>query len=71
MARALVRAELSAVMPFDFSRIVFAALMGVTLFGDPFDNLTFLGGGVILASAVYATHRENRIARQTKNERPS
>ncbi len=67
MARALSRADLGAVMPFDFSRIIFAALMGITLFGDPFDNLTFLGGGIILASAVYATHREHKISRQAKN----
>ncbi len=62
LAKALSRADLSAVMPFDFSRIVFAAIMGIILFGDPLDGLTFLGGGIILASAVYATHRENKQA---------
>ncbi|NOZ65369.1 MAG: DMT family transporter [Alphaproteobacteria bacterium] len=60
LARALSRADLSAVMPIDFSRIIFAALLGITLFGDPLNGLTFLGGGVILASAAYAAHRERR-----------
>jgi drug/metabolite transporter (DMT)-like permease len=36
------------------------------LFGDSFNSLTFLGGGIILASAVYATHRERKIAQAKK-----
>lgn len=64
LARALARADLSAVMPIDFSRIVFAAVMGISLFGDPLDGLTFLGGGIILASAIYATHRERKLSQQ-------
>ncbi|NOZ42421.1 MAG: DMT family transporter [Alphaproteobacteria bacterium] len=63
LAKALARADLSAIMPIDFSRIIFAAILGTTLFGDSLSGLTFLGGGIILASAVYATHREGRLAR--------
>ena len=66
LARALFRSDLSAVMPIDYSRIVFAALMGITLFDDPFNGLTFLGGGIILASAAYATHRERKASVSTK-----
>ncbi len=62
LAKAMSYADLSAVMPIDFIRIVFAAIFGITLFGDSFNGLTFLGGGIILASAVYATHRERKIA---------
>lgn len=72
LARALARADLSAVMPIDFSRIIFAALMGISLFGDPLDGLTFLGGGLILASAIYATHRERKqLAQETAPRSPS
>jgi drug/metabolite transporter (DMT)-like permease len=60
LAKALSKADLSAIMPLDFTRIIFAAIMGFTLFGDSLNGLTFLGGGIILASAVYATHREKK-----------
>ena len=60
LAKALSKAELSAIMPLDFTRIIFAAIMGITLFGDSLNGLTFLGGGIILASAVYASHRERK-----------
>ncbi|MBL4613102.1 MAG: DMT family transporter [Emcibacter sp.] len=60
LAKALSKADLSAIMPLDFTRIIFAAIMGVTLFGDSLNGLTFLGGSIILASAVYATHREKK-----------
>ncbi|PCI34547.1 MAG: hypothetical protein COB54_01855 [Alphaproteobacteria bacterium] len=62
LAKALAKADLSAVMPIDFTRIIFAAMIGITLFGDPLSGLTFLGGGIILASAVYAAHRERKLA---------
>jgi len=68
LARALSRADLGAVMPIDFSRIIFAAILGVTLFGDSVNGLTFLGGAIILASAVYATHRERKLARLSRPE---
>jgi len=66
LAKALSNADLSSVMPIDFIRIIFAAMIGITLFGDAFNGLTFLGGGIILASAVYAAHRENKISRAKK-----
>ncbi len=60
LTKAISNADLSAVMPIDFIRIIFAAIIGITLFGDLFNGYTFLGGGIILCSAVYATHRENK-----------
>jgi len=68
LARALSRADLGAVMPIDFSRIIFAAILGVTLFGDNVNGLTFLGGAIILSSAAYATYREKKLARLSRPE---
>lgn len=69
LAKALSLADISAVMPIDFTRIIFAATIGITLFGDSFNGLTFLGGGIILTSAVYAAHRERKIAQaEAKHE---
>lgn len=60
LAKALSKADLSAIMPIDFSRIIFAAILGITLFGDLLNIWTFLGGGIILASAAYTAHRERK-----------
>ncbi|MCF8475110.1 MAG: DMT family transporter [Emcibacter sp.] len=61
LAKALSKAELSAIMPLDFTRIIFAAILGISLFGDPFNIMTFIGGGIILASAAYTAYREKKM----------
>jgi len=68
LAKALSKSDISAVMPIDFSRIIFAAILGITLFGDHLNIWTFLGGGIILASAVYAAHRERKRVNPPKNK---
>ena len=60
MTRAFAAAEASAVMPFDFSRLVFVSLFGMMLFGEMPDGWTYVGAAMILAAAVYITHRESR-----------
>jgi drug/metabolite transporter (DMT)-like permease len=67
MTRAFAAAEASAVMPFDFSRLVFVSLFGMMLFGEMPDGWTYVGAAIILAAAVYITHRESR-ARRTPPE---
>jgi len=63
MARAFASAEASAVLPFDFARLVFTAIMGFTVFGEAPDLWTWLGGAVILSATVYIAHREARVTR--------
>jgi drug/metabolite transporter (DMT)-like permease len=41
--------EVSVVTPFRYTRLVFALLIGVTLF----DNLTLLGSAIVIASGIY------------------
>ena len=60
MARAFSLAEMTAVMPVDFTRLIFASIIGITLFGDPFDIFTWIGAAMILSSSVYVAYRENR-----------
>jgi len=69
LAKALAKADISAVMPIDFSRIIFAAIIGITLFGDPLNIWTFLGGAIILISAIYAAHREKKNRKKKSKER--
>lgn len=68
MTKAISMAELSAIMPVDFTRIIFAAIFGISFFNDPLNWFTFLGGAIILSSTVYSAHRENIAAKRIKDE---
>lgn len=63
MTRAFTVAEASAVMPFDYSRLVFVAIAGYLLFGEVPEVWTWVGGAIIMGSTVYIAHRESRPAR--------
>jgi drug/metabolite transporter (DMT)-like permease len=62
LAKALSMADAGAVLPMDFMRLVFVTLLGVLLFDETPDALTWLGAGLILASTVYIARREARVA---------
>ncbi len=56
--RAYKYADVSAVEPVTFSRLVFAALAGYLVFGEIPDLWVWVGGGVIVAATSYIAHRE-------------
>jgi drug/metabolite transporter (DMT)-like permease len=63
MARALSLADASALVPLDFTRLPFAILIGYFAF-DEFPNLwTWVGGAIIIASALYIARREAVVRR--------
>ncbi len=64
IAQSFREAEAAVVMPFDFTRLIWAAAFGFLVFGEFPDTWTWLGGGVIAASAIYLTYHEAR-ARKT------
>jgi drug/metabolite transporter (DMT)-like permease len=57
-------ADASAVVPFEFLRLPFAALVAYLWFGEVPSVWTWLGGGLIFGSTIYITQREARLARQ-------
>jgi drug/metabolite transporter (DMT)-like permease len=61
LARAYMRADMVVLMPFDFSRLVFTALMSYVIFGETLDSPTVCGSLVIVASTVYIAHREAKL----------
>lgn len=61
MARALKEAETTAILPIDFTRLLWAAAAGYLWFGEFPDLWTWVGGAVVFASTVYITFRESRI----------
>ncbi|WP_138379582.1 DMT family transporter [Luteithermobacter gelatinilyticus] len=58
MSKAFSEAEASALMPFDFSRLIFSALIGYLFFDEATDIYTWIGASLIAGSALYAAHRE-------------
>ncbi len=66
LGKSLSQADASAVIPIDFTRLIFAALVGFVLFAEQPDIYSFIGAGVILASSIYAAHREALHARREK-----
>lgn len=58
------RADASAILPFDYARLPFIALLAYLVFGEVPDVWTWVGGAVIAASAVYIAHREAQVARE-------
>lgn len=55
--------ELSVITPFRYSRILFALVLGIAVFGERPDILTLCGAAVIVGSGIYTFARE-RAARQ-------
>ncbi|MGF1592494.1 MAG: DMT family transporter [Kiloniellaceae bacterium] len=62
--RAFARADASAIMPFDYARLPFVALVGYFLFAEVPDGWTWVGAAVIAGAAVYIAQREARVARE-------
>jgi drug/metabolite transporter (DMT)-like permease len=60
VVRGLKVGEATAVAPFDYARIIFAAAIGYWLFGEVPDVWTGVGAAVIIAASLYIAHREAR-----------
>ena len=63
MARGFAAADATVVMPFEFARLIFAAILGAIFFGEQASIWTWLGGAVILAGALWLAHMEKRSKR--------
>ena len=59
-------ADASAVLPVDFTKLIWASAIGFALFGETPDIWTWAGGGLIFASATYIGIRESRLRKQGK-----
>lgn len=64
LSQALKEAEPTAVLPFDFLKLVWATLLGLWVFGELPDLWTYVGAAVIFASGFYIVLREHHERRQ-------
>lgn len=53
--------DAAAMAPIDYTRLVFAVILGYALFGDIPNTMTMLGAGIVMASTIYITLREARL----------
>lgn len=63
LIRSFSMAEASAVAPFAYLGIVFAAIWGAVLYGEYPDVWTVIGALVIICAGLYVWHRETQAAR--------
>lgn len=54
--------EISAVTPFRYSRLVFGLILGILIFAERPDALTYIGAGLILGTGLYSAWRERRLS---------
>ena len=64
MINALKRAQASLLAPFNYSKLIWAALTGYVVFGDIPSLDTVLGSAVIIGSGLYVFYREVRLQRR-------
>ncbi|GMG84255.1 DMT family transporter [Paralimibaculum aggregatum] len=63
ITRALMHIEAGVAAPLQYIEIVSATLLGLAVFGDFPDALTWAGTAIIIAAGIYVFHRERRLAR--------
>lgn len=58
--------DVSVIAPFRYSRLVFGMAVGIIIFDERPDLMTYLGGAVIVSAGIYAFWRESRSKRGSK-----
>ena len=53
--------DAASMAPIDYTRLVFAVILGYALFSDIPNTMTMLGAGIVMASTIYITLRESRL----------
>lgn len=59
--KGMAEGDATAMAPIDYSRLVFAIVLGYLLFAEVPNALTMLGAGIVIASTLYITIRESRL----------
>jgi drug/metabolite transporter (DMT)-like permease len=62
LSRAYAAADATAVLPFEFARLPFAAIIGFLVFAELPDIWAWVGGAVIFGASLYMVRRETRKA---------
>ncbi|MEM6940902.1 MAG: DMT family transporter [Pseudomonadota bacterium] len=63
LSQSLKETDPTAVMPFDFLKLIWAALLAFWFLGEVPDGLTLFGAAMIFGSGLYVAHRERAAAK--------
>lgn len=66
LTRAYTKADASAIIPFDYTRLPFIAIGAYLVFGEEPDIWTWVGAAIIAGSSIYIARREAVVARDRK-----
>jgi len=61
--KGMTEGDAAVMAPIDYTRLIFAIILGYALFREVPDHMTMLGASVIIASTIYITWREARLGR--------
>jgi len=64
ITQALREADASALMPYDFLKLVWVSILAYILFGQGLDIFIWIGGAIVFASTFYLAYRESVLAIQ-------
>lgn len=64
VSQSLHETEPTVVMPFDYLKLIWAAVLGFWVFGEIPDTYIWIGGSVIFASSFYLAWRENQLRKE-------
>ena len=56
--------DVSTVTPFRYTRLIFAMLIGLAMFGERPDAPTMIGAAIVMATGLYTLWREARLRRR-------
>jgi drug/metabolite transporter (DMT)-like permease len=66
VTEALKLADITVLMPFDFLKLVWATLLGMVLFAEMPDLLTYVGAAIVFGSSMYIAWREAKLRKAKK-----
>ena len=66
LTRAFQAAPITVTQPLGFLQLVWAAILGMLVFGEPLDPFVMVGGAVIVGAATYISHRELQVSRKAQ-----
>ncbi|HHC29639.1 MAG TPA: DMT family transporter [Rhodobacterales bacterium] len=57
--------EIGFTVPFRYTGLIWALMLGWLLFGDWPDRITLIGAGIVVGTGLFTLHRERRLARRS------
>jgi len=66
VAKAFAYADTTIVLPFDFAKIIWGAILGFVFFAEYVDVYTWIGATVIFTGATYVAYRERQLEHSDK-----